>query len=127
MTKKLERIATLAEKQGIKASLQQGHLLNEEELRRLKIQIIPGPWRFFLGILGIVAAGLSTECFVQHCVPEGFGFAVLGLFLILFAIFGVRRTLGEILNSMSDADGLELLGHILEGVAHAVGALFDGV
>jgi uncharacterized membrane protein len=42
--------------------------------------------------------------------------AVVGVFLLLFGIFGIRRTLSEVF----DAGSSELLGGILEAIGDAV-------
>lgn len=127
MDRKSERLVKSIEKAGIRASKKEGHALTEAELRGIKVQILPSLLRIILGILGVVAGIFSYSSFTQDSEGAGFLWASVSLFMILFGIFGVRRTLSGILDSMDAVNAAEILGHAIEGIASAVGSLFDGV
>jgi len=127
MDRKSERLVKSIEKAGIRASKKEGHPLTEAELRDIKVQVLPSPLRIIFAVLGVVAGILSYSSFTQDSEGAGFLWASVSLFMILFGIFGVRRTLSRILDSMDAVDAAEILGHAVEGIASAVGSLFDGV
>lgn len=127
MNRKTELLAKRIEKAGIRASIKEGHLLTESEIRNIKVQILPIPLRVLFGILGVVAVGASCVFFSNDMDGLGGFSAVLSVLMLLFGIFGVRRTLSHILDTMSNVDGAEFLGHVMEGIASAVGSLFDGL
>ena len=127
MNRKTELLAKRIEKAGIRASIKEGHILTESEIRNIKVQILPIPLRVLFGILGVVAAGASYVFFSNDMDGLGGFSAVLSVFMVLFGIFGMRRTLSVILDSMNTADGVELLAQAMEGIASAVGSLFEGL
>jgi sulfite exporter TauE/SafE len=127
MDRKSERLAKKIEKAGIRASIKEGHQLTEAELRDIKVQVLPSPLRIIFGVLGVIAGLLSFSSFAQDADGQGFLWASVSLFMLLFGIFGVRKTLSRILDSMDAVDAAEILGHAIEGIASAVESLFDGV
>lgn len=105
-----------AVKKGVKVSRKIGHVVSEKELRRLKIQVLPTLPRLLM-----IVGGLSLILFCCVAWPwastgvrilEGIG----GALLTLFGCFGIRRTLGEIL----DAGAGDVLGSILEVIVDSV-------
>ncbi|MES2594796.1 MAG: hypothetical protein V4662_05655 [Verrucomicrobiota bacterium] len=127
MDRKSERLVKKIEKAGIRASVKEGHPLTEAELRDIKVQVLPSPFRIILGVLGVVSGLLSIMNFSQDADGSGAIWAVVSLAMLLFGIFGVRRTLSGILDSMDAVDAAEILGHAVDGIASVVGSLFDGV
>ncbi|GEP44815.1 hypothetical protein [Brevifollis gellanilyticus] len=125
MDPKSERLVKKIEKAGIRASIKEGHPLTEAELRDIKVQVLPSPLRIIFGVLGGIAGLLSFSSFMQDADGQGFIWASVSLMLLLFGIFGVRRTLSRILDTMDAVDAAEILGHAIEGIASAVGSLFD--
>ncbi len=105
-----------AVKAGVKASKKRHHVVTEEELLTLKVQVIPALPRIILGISGAL---LITFCCISWPSADSLIRiieAVAGGLLLVFGLFGVRRTLGELL----DAGASELIGSILEGIVEAV-------
>lgn len=106
-----------AVKAGVKASKKRHHLVTEEELLSLRVQVLPALPRILLGGTGLL---LITACCISWPsaditirVLEG----IFGALLLIFGIFGIRRTLGQVLDSF---DGVDLVGTIIETVADAV-------
>ena len=127
MNRKSERLVRRIEKAGIRASLRQGHVLTGPELRRVKIQVAPHPLRISLCLLGLLSGGGSYYCFTHDLAECGGGLAVLAVALFVFGVFGVRRSLSGILDSMDAVEATEVLGDAAEGIASAIGSLLDGV
>lgn len=127
MNRKSERLAKRIEKAGIRASIKEGHVLTETELRDVKVQLLPNPVRAVFCLLGVISAIMSYLFFGWDSEGYGFLLAFTSVLSLLFGVFGVRRTLSRILDSMDAIDAVEILGHAAEGIASAVGSLFDGV
>ena len=53
--------------------------------------------------------------------------AVLAILLFFFAVVGIRKTLGKILEGVDGATAGDLVEVALEGIVHVIGSLFDGV
>jgi hypothetical protein len=107
--------------------LKEGQLLGKDDLLAMKVQIVPNYLRIALG-LGSVIAGVFSYLYWTWNEPVLGGLlALASLMLFLFAVFGIRRTLSNILDGMDATSGGELLEAAVEGVFSAVGAIFDGV
>ncbi len=122
MNAKAEKLLPKIEKAGIKASLKAGHVVSREELLEVKVQLMPTLLRWTLGGLSVASVYGSYINFCEGDKIAGYGFAVLAILFLLFAVVGVWRTLGRILDSIDAAD---LVGAALEGIAEAVGSLLD--
>src|SRR5215217_377215 len=103
-----------AVKAGVKASKKRHHLVTEEELLALKVQVLPALPRILLAFGGLL---LITACCISWPVAD-ISIRILegisGFLLLLFGIFGVRRTLGQLLDAY---DAGELIGTIIETIA----------
>lgn len=120
MTKKEELFRKRAVEAGIHATKQLDHRLSERELRSLKVQVMPVLPRIVLGLLGAVAI-LSAACAwpSDSGVVQG-SLAAGGVLALLFGIFGMRRTIGGIVDSIA-TDGVgDLVDTILESITDAV-------
>lgn len=127
MDRKTERLLKKVEKTGVRRSLHEGQVLDKEDLLAMKVQILPNFLRITLGV-GAVVAGVCSYLNWNWEDPElSVLLAVVSLFLFLFAIFGIRRTLSRILENMDAESASELLEAAVDGVVSAVGAIFDGV
>lgn len=127
MDRKTERLLKKVEKTGVRRSLHEGQVLDKEDLLAMKVQILPNFLRITLGV-GAVVAGFCSYLNWNWEDPEmSVLLAVVSLFLFLFAIFGIRRTLSRILENMDAESASELLEAAVDGVVSAVGAMFDGV
>lgn len=127
LTPKAEKLLPKIEKAGVKAALKAGHVLSRDELLEVKVQLLPALYRWGLGGISAASAYGSYVGFMADSASRGLGMAVLSLLFFFFAIVGVRRTLGRILESMDGVDAGELLGLALEGIGSVIGGLFDGV
>lgn len=127
LTPKAEKLLPKIEKAGVKAALKAGHVLSRDELLEVKVQLLPALYRWGLGGISAASAYGSYSGFMADSASRGLGMAALSLLFFFFAIVGVRRTLGRILESMDRVDAGELLGLALEGIGSVIGGLFDGV
>lgn len=127
MDRKSERLVKRIEKAGIRASIKEGHALTEAELRNIKVQILPNPLRVIFCVLGAISAIVSYCCFTYEFDGYGVISAIISILMLLFGIFGVRKTLSRILDSMDSIHAADVLGLAIEGISAAVGSLFDGV
>ncbi|GAA5144802.1 hypothetical protein GCM10023213_35540 [Prosthecobacter algae] len=127
LTPKAEKLLPKIEKAGVKAALKAGHVLSRDELLEVKVQLLPALYRWGLGGISAASAYGSYSGFMADSASRGLGMAALSLLFFFFAIVGVRRTLGRILESMDGVDAGELLGLALEGIGSVIGGLFDGV
>lgn len=125
LTPKAEKLLPKIEKAGVKAALKAGHVLSRDELLEVKVQLLPALYRWGLGGISAASAYGSYAGFMADSASRGLGMAALSLLFFFFAIVGVRRTLGRILESMDGVDAGELLGLALEGIGSVIGGLFD--
>lgn len=120
MTKKEQRLVHKIEKAGIKASLKENHVLTKEELLELKIQILPTSWRIILALLAFVSFWLSVSYFKADDFTFGAISLALFFMLLAFSIFGVRRTLEEIVENWGFNSGTNLILELaIEGILKA--------
>ncbi|MEO0510230.1 MAG: hypothetical protein AAF065_10270 [Verrucomicrobiota bacterium] len=73
---------------------------------------------------------LSYLCFTNGKPLGGSIFVVLSIFFALFAIFGVKRTLGHILDSMTSFDAIDaaaFLSEIIGSVAEKAGDAISNI
>jgi hypothetical protein len=109
-----------AVKAGVKASKRRHHLVSEEELLSLRVQIMPAVLRLVLGLLGIALLSASWFAWPSDSnIIQGLE-AFIGVFALLFGMFGVRRTLSNVLDSFESVD---LVEGILEVIGNAVSSV----
>ena len=125
MNHKAEKLLPRIQKAGVKACLKAGHELDVQELRQLKVQVVPSIMRWSLGALSVASACGSCYAFYMGAAGTGAGLALAAVGLGYFAMAGVRRTLGKILDSMSAVDAAELVGAALEGIGTQFSSLGD--
>ena len=118
-----EKLQNRAIKAGIRASKKRHHVVSKEELLKLKIQVLPSSLRGFLLLSGaamILGAVIGWPFPADgHQVLMGIG----GGLLVIFGVFGVRRSLETFVDGLSSAsDAADVLGIIIE----AIGSAFDG-
>ena len=119
--RRVERLQRTAIRKAVRTSRKLHHALTKDEVLDLKIQIVPATARILLatgGILLITAALIAWPS--DSNVIQGLEF-LAGIFLLLFGIFGIRRTLSELADHMS-YKAFELL---LEGILSALGNATD--
>jgi hypothetical protein len=122
MNKKEQRLLIKIEKAGVRESLRSGHLVTQEELLGLRIQIVPLTLRIAFGLMG---AGAAWACYVlAQAGDEGTAaaFGLASFFLLLMAVFGFKKTVEAVLDS---ASGAELIGIAIEGIAEIVSSISD--
>jgi len=117
MTEKgFEKLRSRAAKTGIRTAKKRHHVLSKDEVLAMRVQILPALPRvimFGLGIILILSGffewitGTSWVCGIQ---------AVMGIFLMLFGIFGIHRTIDELGNQLSYEAFEVLLETIFEGI-----------
>lgn len=122
MTPKQEqRIRQNAVKAALRASKRTDHQLTEAELMRLRVQVMPGPLRITL-----VLIGAALILFALTAWPLAGGAAqwlegLSGLLLIGVGAFGFHRTFSGIVDALGNV-GAEAL---LEAVLGTIGSLAD--
>ena len=114
------KIENRAVKAAKKASKKRGHVLTGDELLSLRVQTMAAPLRIVLVLAGILSAaacwtGWPTGSFEIRAL-EG----LAGFFLILFGIFGIRRTLSNVLDTIDLADAATFAGRVLDKVVDAL-------
>lgn len=127
LTPKAEKLLPKIEKAGVKAALKAGHVLNRAELLNVRVQLLPTLFRWTLAGGSAAAAYGSYQAFAVDHAPAGWGLAILSALLLVFAIFGVWRTLGHLVEGMDASSTTELVEAALEGIGSIIGSLFDGV
>jgi len=115
-SQRVERLQRAAIRKGIRTSRKLHHALTKKEVLDLRIQIVPAIPRILMivGGISLIAAALAAWPSDSNVV-QGLEF-LAGLFLLLFGIFGIRRTLSEVADQMSN-QGFELL---VEGILSAI-------
>ena len=104
-------------KVGIRAVRRRRHMLDEEELRALKVQVMPALPRILLVTFGALAL-IGAFCgWPWDSSERQFLEGLLGAGSLSFGLFGVRRTLGAVLDSVSTVD---VLGLIAQAIGDAI-------
>lgn len=112
-----ESIRQRAVKEGVKASKKRHHLVTEEELLSLKVQLVPILPRIALGVSGALLITLCCLSWPATGTSVRSLEAISGTLLFLFSLFGIRRTLEQLLDA---CDAVNLVGSIIESIADAV-------
>ena len=105
-----------AVKAGVRKSNRLHHSLRREEILSLKVQVLPALPRIAMGVAGVLlvvsacSGWPSQEDWVR--VTE----IISGIFLVLFSLLGVRRTLSE----MADHLSTDILHSIVDSVVDAI-------
>lgn len=125
MDRRVEKIISRTQQAGIKQSLRVGHALSKEEVLGLKIQVMPMSLRSLLFCCGVgfAIAGLIHCLWYQQML--GVIFLLSALLCVLFGIFGIRRTVGRIIDSIDLSVGVDILETVVDGIGSAVGSLLD--
>jgi len=115
-----DKLQNRAVKAGIRAAKRRHHMLSEEELLALKVQVFPAPLRILCGIGGV--AFMAGAYFGWPSDSNAFQWLMGcgGLLQGFFAMFGIRRTLSGIIDHMSADLVGELIGHALGAIADAI-------
>ncbi len=120
VTPRQEKLQQRAVKAGIRAAKRRHHVLSEEEVRALKVQVLPVLPRASLAVAGVALIIAAVNGFPSESNAGQAVMVIGGGLLTLFALFGVRRTVSGILDNLSaDAAG-EFLGAAIKSIANAV-------
>ena len=116
-----DKLQRRAIKAGIRAAKKEHHPLSEAELRKVKIQMVPGGLRLTVLIAGIamILAGLIGWPVASNPAQALLG--VGGVVLVIFAIVGVRRSLGKLFDAVSNDGAGALIEIVLAAIGDAVG------
>lgn len=125
MDRKTQKLLTKVEKAGVRHSLKAGHVLDQQELLSIKVQLIPAPVRVLTGVLAVAAGAASWFWSDEHPLGSIMLF-LLAVLLLIFTIYGVRRTLSKIVDSWDAASVGDLLSAAVEGITEVAGSVFDG-
>ena len=109
-----------AVKAGLKASKKRHHLLTEEELLSLRVQVMPAFPRIMLGLTGIALLIASWLAWPSGSDAIRSLEAIFGFLTLFFGAFGIRRTLSKLLDVTDAADFassvLELIGNAISDI-----------
>lgn len=119
MTKRQEKFQERAVKAGIRAAKRQHHMLSEEELRALKVQVMPALPRVLMVVVGVAAIISAFSGWPWDEIGKQFMLGLSGLGSTCFGMFGVRRTVEGSLDALGNG-AVDLLGAILEGIGNAI-------
>jgi hypothetical protein len=115
-----------AVKAGVKASKRLHHVVTREELLAVRVQTMPSTLRGLLIVVGSVILLAGWFGWPLESGWARFFEGVGGLLMMMFGIFGVRRTLSKVVEKVGDTvDSTELVGAIIEGVAEVLGSVVD--
>ncbi len=106
-----------AVKAGVKASVKLGHVVSEQELMELRVQTLSTTLRVILVLAGIALIASCWFAWPYPSVAARVLEAISGVFSLLFGIFGIRRTLGQLLETLDVAD---LAGTVLDGILEMI-------
>jgi hypothetical protein len=121
MDKRTERILRKTEKAGLRKARREGHMLSREELLSVKVQLLPDYTRWLLFGGSVIAGLTSWWCLASDSNVAGSILAVLSVFLLLFSIFGFKRTLETVADQMS----YELVDLALDAIGSVIGSALD--
>jgi hypothetical protein len=112
-----QRLLHRIEKAGIRASLRAGHPLSREELLDVEVQVMPLATRLLFVALAFGATWASYTLYSAGQIAWCIGFGFTAVLLLLFAIFGVRRTLSDIFDNMDANTAYELSELAIRAIA----------
>ncbi len=118
MDRKEQRILRRAERAGLKLARKTGHIPTKEELLQMKVQIVPKGARWILFGTSVICAVSAWYFNTQDNTVAAPVLAVLSFALLVFSIFGIRRTLENL------ADHL-LVDAVSELIGATLGSVFD--
>jgi hypothetical protein len=121
VTTRQEKFQEHAVKAGVRAAKRRHHMLSEEELRALKVQVMPALPRILMVVVGVAAMIGAYYGWPWDEVGKQFLEGLFGVGSTTFGIFGVRRTIGGIVDAAAHG-AVDLVGAILEGIADAIGS-----
>lgn len=104
-------------KAGIKASKKVGHVVTPAELMAVKIQTMPSPFRILLFTAGVLAGLSAWFAWPSESILVRGVEAISGVGLVAFGIFGIRKTLSHVVDSM---DVLDLAGGVIELIGETI-------
>jgi hypothetical protein len=120
MDRRHEKLRRRAVKAGIRVAKQRHHALDEREILSLKVQVLPALLRVLIALAGVamIVAGINGVPTDSNAAQAAL--VIGGLLVILFAAFGVRRTLSSIVENLTPDVAGELLGSVVSAIADAV-------
>jgi len=104
---------------GIRTARKVQHTLNREEILALRIQVLPIAHRIVMAVIAVLLAVSARFTWPFHSDLALTVELVASIILILFAIFGVRRTLSNALNKLSFETAELVIKSIFEAICSA--------
>ncbi len=121
MNRREERILYRTRKAGVKFAKKEGHVPTRDELLELKIQVVPNALRWILFGASAACGIASWVLFTMDDTIAASSLAVASVILLIFSIFGIRRTL----ETIADQASYELVDAALELIGDAAGSVID--
>lgn len=117
---KFEKLRRRVVRVGLRTSKRVHHKLSREDVLALRVQIVPLFPRILTGSLGVALIVCGWfEWPSTSGVIQGIEF-ISGLFLTLFAIFGIRRTLDQIVNQLDLHTGSALVDTVIDEISGSI-------
>ncbi len=111
-----ERMIRVAAAAARRRARKAGRALSRQELLRLKLQLVPAPLRLLLGITGTTAVICGATGWPWDAEAVRAAEIIAGILLIVFGIYGIRRTLSRIADGMSH----ELLEAVIDRITDSI-------
>lgn len=121
MNRREERILQRTRKAGVKFAKKEGHIPTRDELLELKIQVVPNAIRWLLFGASVGCGIAAWVSFSLENSVAAWSFTAASAILLIFSIFGIRRTL----DTLADQASYELVEAALELIGDAVGSVID--
>lgn len=118
---RIERLRRAGIRKGVRTSKKLRHVLSRNEVLALKIQILPAAPRIAFALAGGLLLTAAVFAWPAGSEPVRVIEGMAGLFLLLFGVFGIRRTLSGLENQMS----FEIFEALVEGILSAIGNSID--
>ena len=126
--RKEKRLAQQIAKASLRREKRVGHALSKEEVLALKIQTVSVYTRITCSVLGVASIGAALYCFANDNPIMASFWVVACIFLFLFAIFGIRKTLAELTDDINPLNLANILGEaVAAGASKVVETVFDEI
>lgn len=110
-----------AVKTAVRKSKKLGHLVTEEELLSLKIQILQTRTRLIFGTIGFLLILASVCAWPLDSITARVVEFIIGLLTLIFSIVGVRRSLDVVFDP---GDLIQSCGDVIQAAGELVADIF---
>lgn len=119
----LNVIEKRAVKTGVKQSKKLGHLISPAELLAMRVQIVPIGLRIFLFLAGTALITAGFYAWPSDALAIKTAEVLAGIMSLLFGIFGIRRTLSNLLDSLDVVNPVDVVGGVIDLIGEAISSI----